>query len=113
MHHQLIAKALSLPTAASANDLSVMISGTLHENNRDTSNTQVVITQSEEGEELPLQDMDGVFLRILVSGCVSPRTPSISSSELSVELKNTSVLQENNGLSAEELCSERVLSSME
>ena len=112
-HVQLIANALSLPTAASANDLSVMISGILREDNRDPSNTQVVITQSEEGEELSLQDVGGVFLRISASGCASPRTPSVSSSELSVEPQHTSVLQENNGFSAEEQCLERVLSSME
>ena len=114
LHHiQLIARGLSLPTAASAGDISVMISGRLHENNRDPSNTQVVITQSEKGEELSLQDMDGVFLRIPASECASSRTSSVSSSELSVELQNTSVLQENNGFSAEERCVEHVLSSME
>ena len=114
LHHiQLIARGLSLPTAASAGDLSVMISGRLHENNRDPSNTQVVIIQSEKGEELSLQDMDGVFLRIPASKCASPRTSSVSSSELSVELQNTSVLQENNGFSAKERCVEHVLSSME
>ena len=57
--------------------------------------------------------MDGVFLRIPASECVSPRTSSVSSSELSVELQDTSVLQENNGSSAEKHCLERVLSSME
>ena len=91
----------------------MIISGRLHENNRNPSNTQVVITQSEKGEELCLQDMDGVFLRIPASECASPRTPSVSTSELSVELQTTSVLQENNGFSAEEYCLERVLSSME
>ena len=100
LHHiQLIARDLSLPTAASAGDLSVMISGRLHENNRDPSNTQLVITQSEKDEELSLQNMDGVFLRIPASECASPKTSSVSSSELSVELQNTSVLQENNGFS--------------
>ena len=93
--------------------LSVMISGRLHENNRDTYNIQVMITQSEKCEELSLQDMDGVFLRIPASECASPRTSSVSSNELSVELQNTSVLQEDNGFSVEEHCLERVLSSME
>ena len=70
LHHiQLIARGLCLPTAASAGDLSVMISGRLPENNYDPSNTQVVITQSEKGEELTLQDMDGVLLRIPASEC--------------------------------------------
>ena len=51
LHHiQLIAKDLDLPTGASASDLSVMISGRLQESNHDPSYTQVVITQSEEGE---------------------------------------------------------------
>ena len=89
-----------------------MISGRLCENNHDPSNTQVVITQSEEGEELSLQDMNGVFLRIPAPECTSG-TPSVSSSELSVELQNVSVLQENNGFSAEEHCLEQILSSME
>ena len=83
---QLIAKALSLPTAASANNLSMIISGRLRVNNPNPSNTQVVITQSEESEELSLQGMDGVFLRIPAPGCAEPRTPSLSSSKLSVEL---------------------------
>ena len=64
-----------------------MISGRLHENNRDPSNTQVMITQLEKGEELSLQDMDGVFLRIPASECESPRMSSVSTSELSVELQ--------------------------
>ena len=38
---------------------------------------------------------------------------SVSTSELSVELQNTSVLQENSGFSAEERCLEHILSSME
>ena len=113
LHHvQLILEGLSLPTAASASDLSVMISGRLCENNHDPSNTQIVITQSEEGEELSLQDMNGVFLRIPAPECTSG-TPSVSSSELSVELQDVSVLQENNGFSAEEHCLEQILSSME
>ena len=57
--------------------------------------------------------MDGVFLRIPASECASPRMSSVSTSELSVELQNTSVLQENNGFSTEERCLEHILSSME
>ena len=65
LHHiQLVAESLCIPTTVSASDLSVMISGKLHENNHDPFNTQIVITYSEEGQELSLQDMDGVFLRI-------------------------------------------------
>ena len=57
--------------------------------------------------------MNGVFLRIPAPECTSG-TPSVSSSELSVELQNVSVLQENNGFSAEEEhCLEQILSSME
>ena len=68
LHHiQLIAKSLSLPSATSATDLSMMISGILIENNCDPSNTQVMITQSEEDEKQPLQDMDGIALSIPAS----------------------------------------------
>ena len=56
--------------------------------------------------------MDGVFLRIPASEYTSSRIPSISSSELSVELHNASGLQENKWFSAEEHCLEHVLSSM-
>ena len=114
LHHvQLIAKGLDLPTAASACDLSVMISGRLHKNNHDPSYTQVVITQSEEGEELSLQDMGGVFLRIPASKCTSSRTSPAPTSEVSAELQDAFILQEDDGFSAEEECLELVLSSME
>ena len=114
LHHiQLIAKGLDLPTAASASDLSVMISGRLQESNHDPSYTQVVITQSEEGEELSLQDMGGVFLRIPVSKFTSSRTSPAATSEVSAELQDAAVLQENDGFSAEMQCLELVLSSME
>ena len=101
-----------MPTAASASNLSVMIIGRLCENNHDPSYTQVVITQSEGCEELSLQDMDGVFLRLPASVYTSSRIPSVSSSEVSVELLNASALPENKWFSAEEHCLEHVLSSM-
>ena len=85
-----------MPTAASASNLPVMIIGSLCENNHDPSYTQVVITQSEDCEELSLQDMDGVFLRLPVSEYTSSRIPSVSSSEVSVELLNASALQKIN-----------------
>ena len=111
-HIQLIAKGLDLPTGASAIDLSVMINGRLQESNHGPSYTQVVITQSEEGEELSLQDMNGVFFRIPALKCTSAKT-STPISEVSVELQDAFALQENSGFSAEEECLEHVLGSME
>ena len=94
LHHiQLIAESLCLPTTASASDLSVMIAGKLCENNHDPSNTQIVITQSEEGEELSLQDMNGVFLRIPAVRSSSLRASPSISSEVSVELQPASALR--------------------
>ena len=43
---QLIARGLDLPTAASASDLSVMISGRLHENSHDPSKVQVIMSHA-------------------------------------------------------------------
>jgi len=63
---QKIAGALDLPTTASGSDLFVIVSGKLHDIKHDSSNVQVVATKTEEGEELSLQDMDGVFLRVPV-----------------------------------------------
>ena len=115
LHHiQLIAESLCLPTTASASDLylSVMIGGKFCENNHDHSNTQIVITQSEEGEELSLQDMDGVFLRIPAVRSTSLRILPSPSSEVSVELQPVSALQENINFSAEVECLEHLLSTM-
>ena len=113
LHHiQLIAESLCLLTTASASDLSVMIGGKLCENSHDPSNTQIVITQSEEGEELSLQDMDGVFLRIPAVRSTLLRTSPSPSSEVSVELQPVSALQENINFSAEVECLEHLLSTM-
>ena len=57
---------VDLPTTASGSDLLVIMCGKLHDNNHDPSNVQVVGTKTEGGEELSLQDMDGVFLRVPV-----------------------------------------------
>ena len=61
-HIQHLARALNLPTSATRGDLEVMISGRLAETNRDTTNIQVIVTQGEEGEQLSLRDMEGIFL---------------------------------------------------
>lgn len=61
-HVQHLASNLNLPTTATRSDLEVMISGKLAETNHDATNIQVVLTQSEEGEQLSLKDMDGTFL---------------------------------------------------
>ena len=59
---QHLARALDLPTSATRGDLEVMISGRLAEANHDTTNIQVIVTQGEEGEQLCLRDVEGIFL---------------------------------------------------
>ena len=56
-----------MPPTATGSDLVVMVSGKLCDIKHDPSNIQVVATKTEEEKELPLQDIDGVFLRVLVS----------------------------------------------
>ena len=68
-----------------------MINGRLHENSHDPSKVQVVITKSEEGKELPLQDIDDIFLKIPPERCASPGTTSASISEVSLDLQDTFV----------------------
>jgi len=104
---------LDLPNAATTSDLSVMISGRFHESNHDPFNIQVVISKSEEGEELSLQDVGGVFLRIPAVQCTSSRTSPAPISEVSVVSQDTFALQETNGFSTEIKWLEHVLSSME
>ena len=82
-HKQLISRALNLPTTASASDLGVMIDGKLREDNRNPTDIQVMVTQSEKGEELLLRNVDGVFLKIPVEYCVSSRTSPTPSSQVS------------------------------
>ena len=60
-HIQQLALTLDLPATATRDDLEVMISGKLAEMGHDATNVQVVITQSEEGEQLSLRDMGGTF----------------------------------------------------
>ena len=78
-YKQLIVKTLSLPTTASASDLAVIIDRKFREENSNPNDIQVIVTQSEKGEELLLQDVDGVFLKIPAKNCASSRmspTPS-------------------------------------
>ena len=49
-----------------------MICGRLREENRDPSNIQVTVSQSGEAEELCLQDVNGVFLRIPTRASPTP-----------------------------------------
>ena len=62
-----IATALELPTSATGDDLTVMITGKLQELDHNPTSVQVVVTNSEEGESLSLQDVDGVFLQVPTS----------------------------------------------
>ena len=63
----------------------VMISGKLTESSHDPSNVQVVATQTEEEEELSLQNLNGIFLTVLVGKIELLRTSlPVSGRELSV-----------------------------
>ena len=90
-HIQHLARALNLPTSATRGDLEVMISGRLAETNHDTTNIQVIVTQGEEGEQLSLRDMEGIFLvtppilPLLVS---KSSTPSEEESDLEGEIES-------------------------
>ena len=112
-HKQLIAKALSLPTTASASDLAVMIDGKFREENRNPTDIQVIVIQSEKGEELLLKDVDGVFLKIPADNCASSRTSPTPSSQVSSDQIDFLALQGNDTFQFEEDCLERVLDSME
>ena len=90
-----------------------MISRRLHENSHDLSKVQVVTTKSQEGEELSLQDIDNIFLKILPERCASPLSMLAPISEVSVDLHDTFVLQETRDLSAEIRCIELVLGSLQ
>ena len=81
-----LAEVLGLPTFATGSDLLVMITGKLRETDRDPTNIQVVVTHKEDGEELSLQDMDGVFLHFIVQGEVSSLSvsPIFGDREMSV-----------------------------
>jgi len=57
-----IATALELSTSATGDDLRVIITGKLQELGHNPASVQVVVTNSEEGKSLSLQDVDGVFL---------------------------------------------------
>ena len=62
----------------------MMISGRLCESSHDPTNIQVVVTKTQEGEELSLPDMDGVFLHLPVPREASLRTSPIVDCEMSV-----------------------------
>ena len=62
---QRLARALSLPTSASGDELRLMIDGKLGEMEKEPRNVQVVIAKAEHGaERLSLWDDDGSFLDV-------------------------------------------------
>ena len=63
-HMQQLASGLGLPTAATKSDLEVMINGKLVDMFHDPKCVQVIVSVTEQGEELSLRDMDGIFLVI-------------------------------------------------
>ena len=113
-HKKLITKAfLSLPTTASASDLAVMIHGKFREENRNPTDIEVIVIQSEKGEELLLQGVDGVFLKIPAENCVLFRTCLTPSRQVSDDQVDFLALQGNDTFQFEEGCLERVLDSVE
>ena len=88
-----------------------MMDGKFREGNRNPTDIQVIVIQSEKGEELLLQDVDGVFLKILAENCVSCRTsPTVIVSGDQIDFL---ALQGNDIFQFEEGCLERVLDSLE
>ena len=83
--HQLqeLAKAMGLPSAL-GDDMLVMICGKLTKENHDPSNVQVVATKTEEGQQLCLEDLDGVFLTVPVSPTEFRTSSPVLRRELSV-----------------------------
>ena len=100
-------------TTASASDSAVMIDGKFREENRNPTDIQVIIIQSAKGEELLLQDVDEVFLKIPAENCVSSRTSPTPSSQVFGGQINFLALQGNDTFQFEEDCLEHVLDSME
>ena len=117
---QQIAGVLDFPTTASSSDLLVMVCGKLHDNNHDPSNVEVVATETEGGEELSLQDMDGMFLRVPVLKEELSGTSLAPGSEVSVPTlvsgsSRTSPARDSEkreSFSLEEKCVEEILSLM-
>ena len=129
-----IASALELPSSATGEDLLVMVTGKLKELSHNPSDVQVVVTNSEEGESLSLQDVDGVFLHVPASSDIlkttmllsdreasvpslmtgSSRTsPAPSDSENDTIVSDALLLQEDEGFSLEEGNLEKVLKLMQ
>ena len=77
-HIQHLASALDLPIAATRSDLEVMINGKLAEASHDTTSIQVVIVQTEQGEQLSLRDIKGIFLVTPVLPVPASRSPTSS-----------------------------------
>ena len=75
-HIQHLASALDLPIAATRSDLEVMINGKLAEASHDTTSIQVVIVQTEQGEQLSLRDIKGIFLVTPVLPVPASRSPT-------------------------------------
>ena len=71
-HLQHLARALDLPAAAPRSDLEVMIGGRITELRGEGAQAQVVISLTEEGEQLSLRDEEEAFL-------VTPPIPPLSS----------------------------------
>ena len=57
---------MGLPSAL-GDDMLVMICGKLTKENHDPSNVQVVATKTEERQQLSLEDLNGVFLKVTVN----------------------------------------------
>ena len=95
-----------------------MVCGKLHGNNYDPFNVLVVVTNTERREELSLQYMDGMLLRVLVlkeelSGASLTPGSEVSVSTLVSGSSSTSPARDGESFSVEEKHVEEVLSLME
>ena len=87
-HFQQLASALGLPKAATKSDIEVMITGKLTEMYHDPRSVQVVVSHTEQGEQLSMKDKDGTFL-VTPPLTVRQRSPTPTFSKEEEELDLT------------------------
>ena len=90
-HMQQLASGLGLPTAATKGDLEVMINGKLVDMFHDPKCVQVIVSVTEQGEELSLRDMDGIFLVIPPLSRMVSKSPTSSEGNWSEEDMDLSI----------------------
>ena len=90
-HIQQLASGLGLPTAATKSDLEVMINGKLVDMFHVPKCVLVIVSVTEQGEELSLRDMDGIFLVIPPLSRMVSKSPTPSEGNWSEEDMDLSI----------------------